>query len=128
MKGHGQKLSRNQEKAVIALLTEPTLQAAAEKVGIGETTLYRWMQLKEFDEQFRAAKREAFNQAIGRLQQASTMAVDTLCTIMESDTATDSSRVRASEIVLNMSLKAIEMQDIEKRLTEIEEHVKGRSG
>ena len=37
--GHGEKLSRKQEQAVVALLTMPTIRKAAEKAGVGERTL-----------------------------------------------------------------------------------------
>jgi len=44
LKGHGEKLSRKQEQAIAALLTCPTIEQAAKAAGVGETTLWRWLQ------------------------------------------------------------------------------------
>jgi len=78
MTGHGEQLSRKQEHAIGALLTEPTISAAAAAVGIGEATLRRWMKLDDFITEYRAARRQVVEQATARLQQASSGAVDTL--------------------------------------------------
>jgi len=58
MEGHGQKLTSKQEALIAALLTEPTYAAAAAKAGVGETTLYRWLQLPPFRTAYRQARRE----------------------------------------------------------------------
>ena len=39
MSGHGEKLTRKQDAAIGALLSQSTISAAAESVGIGEATL-----------------------------------------------------------------------------------------
>jgi hypothetical protein len=44
MTGHGQKLSRKKESAIAALISLPTIGDAAKLVGIGEKTLFRWLQ------------------------------------------------------------------------------------
>ena len=75
MKGHGEKLNRNQERAIAALLVHPTMSQAASAVGIGEVTLWRWMQIPEFKEQCRLARSEAVSQAVGHLQGACSVAV-----------------------------------------------------
>src|SRR5688572_27719597 len=42
MNGHGERLSRKQEQAVVALLEQPTLGQAAAAVGVNEKTLRSW--------------------------------------------------------------------------------------
>ena len=59
MKGHGEKLSRNQERAISALLVHPTMTQAADAAGVGEVTLWRWLRIPTFKEQYRLARREA---------------------------------------------------------------------
>ena len=75
MKGHGEKLSRNQERAISALLVHPTMTQAADAAGIGEVTLWRWLRIPTFKEQYRLARREAVSQAVGQLQAACSAAV-----------------------------------------------------
>ena len=48
-------LSRNQQRALTALLTEATVSAAAHRCGLSEATLYRYQR----DPSFRAALTEA---------------------------------------------------------------------
>ncbi len=118
--GHGDKMSRKHEIAIVALLTEPTLKQAAKKAGIGEATLWRWMQDLDFAKQYRVAKRQAVSQAISKLQQACGEAVDTLCSIMKDEEAPAPSRVSAAKAVLDTAIKAIEIEELESRIEELE--------
>jgi hypothetical protein len=72
------KLNRKQETLIAAMLTEPTLVAAAEKAGISPATLYRWQQLPEFQAAYQAANRQVVNDSVARLQRASDAAVEAL--------------------------------------------------
>ena len=56
MSGHGEKRSRKQEQAIASLLREATLESAAQAVGVGESTLRRWLQQPEFHRAYRAAR------------------------------------------------------------------------
>jgi len=119
--GHGEKLSRKQEQAIAALLSEPTIAAAAEKVGVGEVTLWRWLQREDFQADYQQARREAVAQAIAALQRASSEAVQALREIMVDSGAPASSRVSAAKTVLELALKGVELEDIERRVTALEE-------
>jgi hypothetical protein len=121
MVGHGAKFTRKMEEAVAALLTERNVQEAARVAGVGTQTLLRWMKVPEFDKAYRDARRAAFGQSIARLQQASTAAVSTLLKIMVDVNAPPSTRVRAADSVLNHSKHAIEIEDIEARVAELEQ-------
>ena len=57
-------LSPRQDRALQALLQEPTIGRAAMAAGVGELTLYRWMQDPTFRTALLAARREAFGQGI----------------------------------------------------------------
>ncbi len=71
MSGHGQKLSRKEETAISALLTQGTLAEAASLAGIGEATLRRWLQRDDFQAAYRHARRQAGSQAVAHLQRVS---------------------------------------------------------
>jgi hypothetical protein len=55
MKGHGEKLSRKQDLAIAGLLTEPTIGEAAQKAGVSEVTLWRWLKQADFTSAYRLA-------------------------------------------------------------------------
>lgn len=114
------RLTRKQERAVGALLSEPTILAAAEKIGMAEVTLRRWLKQPAFVGAYRSACRQVVDGAIGQLQTACAEAVDTLRDIMRDSEATASSRVTAARTVLEMALKAVELQDLEERITVLE--------
>jgi len=118
--GHGQKLGRKKEEAVAALLTHRNVDEAAQAVGIGATTLWRWLKLPEFQRAYRDAKRAAFSQSIAGLQQGASAVATTLLKTMIDPNTPASVRIRAAECVMNHAMKAIETEDIEARVTELE--------
>src|SRR5688572_30105297 len=113
-------LTAKQEKAVAALLSEPTMKGAAQLVKVSEITLIRWLRENAFRDAYQEARREATKQAIARLQQASSEAVDTLREVMNSSTAQPGARVSAAKTVLELSIKAVEIEDIAQRLEAVE--------
>jgi hypothetical protein len=120
MRGHGTKFNRKMEAAVAALLTQKNQEEAVRAAGISVATLLRWQKLPEFQKAYREAKQAAHRQSSARLQQAAPAAVTTLVkTILDANTPA-SVRVRAAECILNHSMKAIELEDIEARLAELE--------
>jgi len=120
MKGHGAKFSRKMEEAVAALLTQRNQEEAARAVGIGTATLLRWQKEPEFQAAYRAARRAAHAQSVARLQQATSAAVTTLLKVMVDPSTPPSTKVRAADSVLGHSAKAIELEDIEARVAELE--------
>ena len=116
----GVKFGRKMEDAIVALLSQRNVEDAARAAGIGARTLLRWLQTPEFQAAYRAARREAFGQATARLQQASGAAVSTLLKVMVDANSPASTRVRAADSVLDHGAKAIELEDIEVRVAELE--------
>jgi hypothetical protein len=89
-------------------------------VGLTPKTLYRWVQDSEFSEAYRNARRAAFGQCTARLQQAAGAAATLLLKIVVDGNAPASARVRAADLVLTHGAKAIELEDLEARVTELE--------
>ena len=120
MKGHGTKFGRKHEDAIAALLTCRTVEEAARAAGISTNTLLRWLRLPEFDKAYREARRSAFAQASARLQHGSSAAVSTLLKVMVDPSTPPGTKVRAADSVLDHSARAIELEDIEERVAELE--------
>lgn len=120
MRGHGSKFPRKKQAAIAALLEHPTVREAAEAVKIGESTLLRWMQDPAFKAAYRSAKQQIVNHSITRLQQATGEAVDTLREIMKDKDKPPSPRVTAAKAILDIVFKAIEIEDIQSRLEDLE--------
>lgn len=128
MVGHGSKFTRKKEEAIAALLTQRNVEEAARAAGIGTQTLMRWLKVPEFQAAYREARRAAFSQSIARLQQASSAAATTLLKIMLDVNVPASTRVRAADSVLDHAKQAIEIEDIEARVSELERAAEASSG
>jgi hypothetical protein len=120
MSGHGTKLGRKLEDAVAALLTQRNVEEAARSVGVSVATLMRWQKLSEFQATYREARRAAYGQAIARLQQGTSAAATTLLKTLIDPATPASVKVRAAEAIFNHAAKAIEIEDIEARVSELE--------
>jgi hypothetical protein len=120
MKAPGGKFGRKKEEAIAALLTQRNIEEAAKVAGIGANTLLRWLKVPEFQAAYRQARRDAFGQSIARLQQGTSAAATTLLKTMIDPNTPASVRVRAAEAIFNHAAKAIEIEDIEVRVSELE--------
>ena len=112
--------SRRAEQVILALLEHATQEKAAAALGISPVTLWRLQRKPEFRRALLEARSDAFAQAIGRLQHASSAAAATLLRIMCDATAPAASRVRAAQCVLDSTARGIGLQDLEIRLRELE--------
>lgn len=124
--GHGEKLTRAQEAAIGALLSESTIQRAAKTCRIGDATLRRWLKDAGFQERYRAAKRQTLEAVMGRLQQIAGEAVETLLKVAVNEEAPASSRVAAARAILDTALKSAELEEIGERLTKLEKLIAER--
>ncbi|MCE5314441.1 MAG: hypothetical protein ABFD49_05370 [Armatimonadota bacterium] len=116
-----QQKSSRKDKAICALLNAPTVSEAAKAAGVVERTLYRWLREdSNFIETYKEARRETIRQATARLQQACSTAVDTLLDVMQDDGAKDMARVNAAKSVLELALKAVELEDLAERVNALE--------
>ena len=104
----------------VVISTQKNIEEAARSIGIGSATLLRWLKDPDFDTAYREARRAAFRQSVARLQQASGAAVTTLLKLMIDPATPPSTRARAADSVLDHSAKAIEIEDIEARVSELE--------
>jgi hypothetical protein len=109
-RGHGDKLSRKQEAALVALLSEPTVRKAAAVVGVNEKTLREWMQDPGFAAAWRKARRKAFEAAIGRLQKLAERAAVTLGKNLKA--AKEADQIRAAALILKLALEGVKVEDL----------------
>ena len=78
------------------------------------------MQVPELDADYRKARRDAFRQSVARLQQASGAAVTTLLKLAVDPHAPAAVKARAAYYILTLGTKAMETEDIDVRVTELE--------
>jgi hypothetical protein len=120
MAARGSTLARKQEEAIAALLTQRNMEEAARAAGIGTRTLLRWLTVPEFQQAYREARRAAFSQSIARLQQGTSAAATTLIKLLLDPNTPASVRARVADSIFNHAAKAIEIEDIEARVSALE--------
>jgi hypothetical protein len=113
-------LERKQEEVIAALLTQRNMEEAARTAGVAPRTLIRWMKVPEFQKAYREARRAAFHQSIARLQQGTSAAATTLIKLLLDQNTPAAVRARVADSIFNHASKAIEIEDIEARVTELE--------
>ncbi len=113
------QITARQELAIAALLTKPTIEMAAQEVGVNESTLRRWLKEAAFAEAYRAERRRVLERAVGVLQQASVQAVGALLRNLKC--GLPSVEVRAARTILALALKGEEIYDIEERIGRLED-------
>jgi hypothetical protein len=119
--GHGEKGDRLQEQAVAALLTHPSIGAAAESIGVSDKTLRDWLKEPAFKCVYRDARRQVVEGAIARLQQATGKAVETL----ERNLACGhpGHEIRAGVAILEHAVKGMEFLDLVQRMEQLEQRL-----
>src|SRR5262245_61430787 len=105
-------IGSDQERAILALVSEPTVRKAAEAAGIREPTMYRWMKEPEFAKAYREARRESFRHAIAMTQRYAPAAIQTLMKVMQDPQAAHSAKVSAAGLLLKFSRESIELDDL----------------
>lgn len=115
-------LSKKQERFLVALLETETVRDACALSHTAERTAYRWLNDKDFDAAYRAARRQAVQRAVARLQRASATAAETLCAIAQSPNVSARERIAASRAILEFALRGLDVDtaDILERLEALE--------
>jgi hypothetical protein len=127
MARQSEKFKRNKDKAIAALLSKPSIAEAAKSVGIGQRTLWRWLKDPEFKEQYRIARSNVVIQAVAQIQSSLTEAIKTLRDVMKDVESPSSAKVSAARAVIDMSLKAVEIEDLQVRIEKLENVVETKN-
>ena len=118
-------LTHKQLKSIPVLLTEPNYEAARAKLGIGQTTLYRWLGDENFKNALAQERNKVSNDALSRLKTCLSQAVETLYDIM-TRSASEQARRQASESMIRYAMKGYEIQNINERIERIEKILQER--
>ena len=103
--------SKKQDAMIAAVLTEPTMAAAARLAGVSESTLYRCMNQSGFRKTLERTKKELVDGSVGRLQAASGVAVETLKNVARNGRR-ETDRVRASAALLDHIWRGLARGDL----------------
>jgi hypothetical protein len=117
--GDGSRLTRKQELAIAALLTEPTIACAAATAGVSVRSLKTWVQLPAFDAEYRKARRAILERTVNGIVRATARALATLERNMHC--GKPSTEVRAALGVLDQAREGVTLFDLAAELQALQE-------
>jgi hypothetical protein len=118
--GHTAGITPRQERVLMALLSEPTIAAAAAANEVDPATIYRWLREPTFADAYAEARRDVMRQALVKLQALAGRAVDVLAAIMDDTTVRDAARITAARAILDGAIKAAGVAELEARVSALE--------
>jgi len=116
-------LSRKQSLAVAALLTGARQEDAAKAAGVSARQLRRWQEQEGFCAMLREGMSELLTAAGRKLLSEAGKSITTLATIRDDAEAGPGPRVRAADLILSHAFDAYERNELEQRVSELEERL-----
>jgi len=116
------KLTFRQRRGIKNLLISPTIIVAAERTGVNQQTMYRWLKQPLFMAEYSRQQPEVIAQLSMQFLGGHQMAMNALARAMVSARA-EGTQVRAAEIWFSQMHLFREEGEFEKRLSELEKRI-----
>lgn len=113
-------MTPNKQRALQALLTQPTKKKAAEAAGITARTLRDYLADPEFQREYKKAFGQLVQDATRQAQQSLSPAISALRDIVEDEKESSSARIAAARSLLEYGLRLTEFTDILEELESVE--------
>jgi hypothetical protein len=115
------QLADRQLKAIAVIVASPTYSEGCKKAKINRTTFYEWLKEPEFKAELDRQRDKITAEAFAILTQNITRAVETLTGLL--DTQDNRLKRLAAKDVIDFIIRHKENEDLEKRLTVIEQRL-----
>ena len=117
-------MTGRQKKALAALLSYPTMNAAASAAGVNYSTLRRWMtDDTEFREAYHDELSALVEDAANNVRKSMGEILDNLYEIATCGTGSNSVAVAAAKVFLDSGIRIIEAASYETRIAELERSI-----
>ena len=119
-----EKITRNQVRAIKALLQYPTVDQVAGAIGVNPRTVFRWLHNPDFRLALSQAEGEALDRIGRRLLVMSEQALSAIQDILDDpDKPGNTNKRLAAALILDQTMKLRELRNIESRLLDLEKAV-----
>jgi hypothetical protein len=117
------KLTANQNRAINALMSERTIKAAAEKTGLAERTIYRYLEQDNFKQELERREQLILNRVAREILTLTDGAVKVVAEILNGEITGDETANRrlAAKIILDYTLKFSEIRSLTERIERLEQ-------
>jgi phage terminase small subunit len=115
------ELNARQRRAIPFIVASPTITEGVNKAGLNPKTFYQWLKQPEFKAEFNRQRNEIAEEAFRTLESSLTKAVNALTGLLD----TDDNRLKrlVCNDIIDHILQRKEIEDLDKRLTAIEQRL-----
>jgi len=121
MKRDTGNLSARQLLALPIIAGEPTVEGAAEKIGVTRKTVYEWLKQDSFKRALEEARKEYVESGFRTLRLAAKRAAEKI--VKHLDCSDEKVSLRAAEDIIDFAKEFISLEDHERRIKELEERL-----
>lgn len=115
------------ERMIFAILSNKDILTASKTLGISVQSIYNRLRKPEFRQRLQQERQGKFEVANSKLTDSMGKAISTLVEILEDANVSAGVRIRASQILLDITLKVTEQTDIIQRLDSLEEQLQSHN-
>jgi hypothetical protein len=121
MKRDTGSLSARQRLALPIMTAAPTIEGAAEKIGVTRKTVYEWLKQEPFKRALEESRKEYVESGFRTLRLAAKQAAGKI--VNHLDSSDEKVSLRAAEDIIDFAKEFISLEDHERRIKELEERL-----
>jgi hypothetical protein len=111
-------ITDRQSRVIAHLLASPSIEEACRRARINKTTIYEWLKNENFRRELKRQRDLVIERALDSLKANIAKATETL--IKHLDSKRENISVRAAERIIEFTQKALEHEELEKRIEALE--------
>lgn len=126
MDGKKEQLSDKQLRVIPHLLAARSIEEACKQAKVGKATVYEWLKNETFRKELRRHREEIVTGALETLKANVGKATETLVGLLDSQN--EGIKYRAAKDIIEFTQKALEFEELERRIAAIEDQIEQRRG
>ena len=116
-----EKLSPRQIRVIPYLLVAPSIEEGCKRARISKAAVYEWLKDEAFRQELKRQRDEIIERALDSLKANIAKATQTL--VKHLDSKRENISIRAAERIIEFVQKALEHEELEKRIEALEERL-----
>jgi len=120
------ELTGRQLRAISHLLAAPSIEEGCKRARVSKAAVYEWLKSESFKAELKRQRYQLTQIALDALKANVAKATQTLVRLLES--ASEQIQCRAAEDILEFAQKAIEHEELERRLEALEARISQQGG
>jgi transposase len=119
-------VTTRQTRVIPYLLDAPSIEEGCKRAKVSKVTVYAWLKQENFRQELKRQRDELIRGALDSLKANVGKATETLVKLL--DSKSEPIRARAAEDIIEFAQKAIEHEELEKRIEALEQRLLQQAG